>query len=99
MSAPRLLGTSGLGASRSATGSFTRRSRQERSNARRSDTMVNGRFASEKLLPWPYRASTSRCEGLTHQFVWVVTVVSFLFWLMLGASNGYFYERLYRPMA
>jgi hypothetical protein len=42
MSAPRLPGTGGLAASRSATGSFTPRSRPEQRNARRSDTTING---------------------------------------------------------
>lgn len=32
-------------------------------------------------------------EALTHQFVVAVTVVSFLFWLILGASTGFFYRR------
>jgi cobalt transporter subunit CbtA len=32
-------------------------------------------------------------EPLSHQFVVAVTVVSFLFWLILGASTGYFYGR------
>jgi cobalt transporter subunit CbtA len=32
-------------------------------------------------------------EALSHQFVVAVTVVSFLFWLILGASTGYFYGR------
>jgi cobalt transporter subunit CbtA len=32
-------------------------------------------------------------EALSHQFVVAVTVVSFLFWLILGASTGYFYRR------
>jgi hypothetical protein len=42
MSAPRLPGTSGLGASKSATGSSTPRSRRARSNARRSDGTIKG---------------------------------------------------------
>ena len=32
-------------------------------------------------------------EVLSHRFVVAVTVVSFLFWLILGASTGYFYRR------
>jgi len=47
-SALSLPDTSGLAASSSATGSFTRRSRRERSNARRSDTTINGTFAGLK---------------------------------------------------
>jgi len=33
-------------------------------------------------------------ELLSRQFVTAVTVVSFLFWLILGSSTGYFYNRL-----
>jgi cobalt transporter subunit CbtA len=36
-------------------------------------------------------------EALSHQFVVAVTVVSFLFWLILGASTGYFYRRFDGP--
>jgi cobalt transporter subunit CbtA len=36
-------------------------------------------------------------EALSHQFVVAVTVVSFLFWLILGASTGYFYRRFEAP--
>ena len=32
--------------------------------------------------------------ALSHHFIVAVTVVSFLFWLILGASAGYFHERL-----
>jgi len=35
-------------------------------------------------------------EVLTRQFVVGVTVVTFLFWLVLGASTGYFYSRFQR---
>jgi cobalt transporter subunit CbtA len=38
-------------------------------------------------------AASMAPEALTHQFVVAVTVVSFLFWLILGASTGYFYSR------
>ena len=34
--------------------------------------------------------------GLAHRFVVAATVASFLFWLILGASTGYFHNRL-RP--
>jgi cobalt transporter subunit CbtA len=34
--------------------------------------------------------------ALTHHFIIAATVVNFLFWLILGASTGYFHERL-RP--
>jgi cobalt transporter subunit CbtA len=32
--------------------------------------------------------------ALTHHFIVAATVVNFLFWLMLGASTGFFHERL-----
>jgi cobalt transporter subunit CbtA len=32
--------------------------------------------------------------ALSHHFVVAATIVNFLFWLMLGASTGYFHERL-----
>jgi cobalt transporter subunit CbtA len=32
-------------------------------------------------------------ESLARQFVVAVTIVSFLYWLVLGASTGYFYRR------
>jgi cobalt transporter subunit CbtA len=32
-------------------------------------------------------------EALSHQFVVAATVISFLFWLILGVSTGYFYSR------
>jgi cobalt transporter subunit CbtA len=35
-------------------------------------------------------------EALARQFVVGVTVVSFVFWVVLGASTGYFYNRLRR---
>lgn len=35
-------------------------------------------------------------EILARQFVVAVTLVSFLFWLILGASTGYLYDRLQR---
>ena len=34
-------------------------------------------------------------ESLARQFVVAVTTVSFLFWLILGASTGYFLRRFY----
>jgi cobalt transporter subunit CbtA len=36
-------------------------------------------------------------EALSRKFVVAVTIVSFLFWLVLGASTGYFYSRFHRP--
>jgi cobalt transporter subunit CbtA len=47
--------------------------------------------------PRPTAHAAAAPEELTHQFAVAVTVVSFLFWLILGASTGYFYGRLYRP--
>ena len=37
-------------------------------------------------------------EALTHSFIVAATVINFLFWVILGASTGYFYGRL-RPTA
>jgi predicted cobalt transporter CbtA len=37
--------------------------------------------------------------ALSHHFVDAATVVNFLFWLMLGASTGYFHERLQPQIA
>ena len=51
------------------------------------------------VLPHLYGAPQSAGHGaaapelLAHHFVVAVTVVSFLFWLILGASTGYFYRR------
>jgi cobalt transporter subunit CbtA len=36
-------------------------------------------------------------EALSRQFIVAATVVSFLFWLILGASTGYFYSRFRGP--
>jgi len=36
---------------------------------------------------------------LTHHFIIAATVVNFLFWLILGASTGYFHERLQPQVA
>jgi cobalt transporter subunit CbtA len=57
------------------------------------------------VLPHLYGAPQSAGHGaatpelLAHQFVVAVTVVSFLFWLILGASTGYFYRRFERRTA
>jgi cobalt transporter subunit CbtA len=54
------------------------------------------------MLPHLYGApqlaepSSAAPEALARQFVVGVTVVSFLFWVVLGASTGYFYSRLQR---
>jgi cobalt transporter subunit CbtA len=37
--------------------------------------------------------------ALSHHFIVAATVVNFLFWLILGASTGYFYERLQPQIA
>jgi cobalt transporter subunit CbtA len=42
-------------------------------------------------------AASTTPEELAHQYVVAVTVVSFLFWLILGASTGYFYRRFHGP--
>jgi cobalt transporter subunit CbtA len=52
------------------------------------------------VLPHIYGApSTSEHASavpaaLTHSFIVAATVINFLFWLILGASTGYFYGRL-----
>jgi cobalt transporter subunit CbtA len=57
------------------------------------------------VLPHLYGAPQSAGRGgaapelLAHHFVVAVTVVSFLFWLILGASTGYFYRRFQRRTA
>ncbi|MGC2198835.1 MAG: CbtA family protein [Stellaceae bacterium] len=43
--------------------------------------------------PQPGAHIAAAPEALGRQFVVAVTVISFLFWLILGASTGYFYER------
>lgn len=48
--------------------------------------------------PRPAVHAVAAPEALARQFVVAVTVVSFLFWLILGASTGYFYQRL-QPLA
>ena len=37
--------------------------------------------------------------ALSHHFIVVATVVNFVFWLILGASTGYFHERLQPQIA
>jgi len=46
--------------------------------------------------PQPMDHSTGAPESLARQFVVAVTIVSFLFWLILGASTGYFFQRFHR---
>jgi len=43
--------------------------------------------------PQPAGHGAGPPEDLARQFVVAVTVISFLFWLILGASTGYFYRR------
>jgi cobalt transporter subunit CbtA len=43
--------------------------------------------------PQPVTPAATAPEALAHQFVVAVTLVSLLFWLILGASTGYFYRR------
>jgi cobalt transporter subunit CbtA len=43
--------------------------------------------------PQPSEYAATAPEALSREFVVAVTVVSFLFWLILGASTGYFYSR------
>ena len=46
--------------------------------------------------PQPATPAAAAPEALAHQFMVAVTVVSFLFWLILGASTGFFYK-LFQP--
>jgi cobalt transporter subunit CbtA len=48
--------------------------------------------------PQPATPAAAAPEALAHQFVVAVTIVSLLFWLILGVSTGYFY-RLFQPTA
>jgi cobalt transporter subunit CbtA len=48
--------------------------------------------------PQPMDHSAEAPESLARQFVVSVTVVSFLFWLILGASTGYFFRRFHPPI-
>jgi cobalt transporter subunit CbtA len=45
--------------------------------------------------PQPVDHSAAAPESLARQFVVSVTVVSFLFWLILGTSTGYFFRRFH----
>lgn len=52
--------------------------------------------------PQPAEHAAAAPDALAHRFVVAATVVSLLFWLILGASTGYFHSRLqpdYRPTA
>jgi cobalt transporter subunit CbtA len=44
--------------------------------------------------PEPSEQMATAPAALTHHFIIAATVVNFLFWLILGASTGYFHERL-----
>jgi cobalt transporter subunit CbtA len=46
--------------------------------------------------PQPTTHGSGPLEGLTRHFAVTVTIISFLFWAILGASTGYFYRR-FRP--
>jgi cobalt transporter subunit CbtA len=47
--------------------------------------------------PQPMDHSAAAPERLARQFIVSVTIVSFLFWLILGASTGYFFRRFHPP--
>ena len=47
--------------------------------------------------PKPMDHSAAAPERLARQFIVSVTIVSFLFWLILGASTGYFFRRFHPP--
>jgi len=47
--------------------------------------------------PQPMDHSAAAPERLARQFIVSVTIVSFLFWVILGASTGYFFRRFHPP--
>ena len=49
--------------------------------------------------PEPPEQIAAALGPLTHHFIVAATVVNFLFWLILGASTGYFHERLQPQVA
>jgi cobalt transporter subunit CbtA len=49
--------------------------------------------------PEPPEQMAAAPAVLTHHFIIAATVVNFLFWLILGASTGYFHERLQPQIA
>lgn len=49
--------------------------------------------------PEPPEQIAAAPAALTHRFVIAATLVNFLFWLILGASTGYFQERLQRQVS
>ena len=49
--------------------------------------------------PEPPEQIAATLAPLTHHFIVAATVVNFLFWLILGASTGYFHERLQPQIA
>src|SRR5271165_1368449 len=49
--------------------------------------------------PEPLEHTAAAPEALAHHFIVAATVVNFLFWLLLGASTGYFQARLQPQVA
>ena len=49
--------------------------------------------------PQPSEEIAAVPAALSHHFIVVATVVNFVFWLILGASTGYFHERLQPQIA
>jgi cobalt transporter subunit CbtA len=49
--------------------------------------------------PEPPEQIAAALGPLTHHFIVAATVVNFSFWLILGASTGYFHERLQPQIA
>jgi cobalt transporter subunit CbtA len=47
--------------------------------------------------PQPIDHAAAAPESLARQFVVAATMASFLFWVVLGASSGYFYRRFVAP--
>jgi cobalt transporter subunit CbtA len=49
--------------------------------------------------PEPSEHIAAAPAALSHHFIVAATVANFLFWLILGASTGYFHERLQPQIA
>ncbi len=49
--------------------------------------------------PQPADYASLAPEALAHRFIAVATIVGLLFWAVLGASTGYFYNRIFKDSA
>jgi predicted cobalt transporter CbtA len=46
--------------------------------------------------PQPAEYASLAPEALAHRFIVAATIVGLLFWAVLGASTGYFYNRIFK---